>query len=233
MFLRKGLPIEPAGGSAAARKRQERELDRLRDSVAFSRTGGRRTHWKLRDAADWRLRRIATSGDFPEMTSALTALAIHEKHAEETGDNLVPETWLAGAEWGAPEAAVRLLHLEEVFAPALCRGLTTAWSDREGRVAYALTAAGREFLRSPVAPRVRWPNFSPEAVEHYAAARADEEERLAVSIPSLTGHVAIPLSAGAWPEDSERAPIPPIFKANGEIRTPAELVGTAKGGRRR
>ena len=111
------------------------QLDRIQAarSVVVARERGRRAYWRLGDATDWQLRSLIGMPGWGEMLRAMRVLAAHEDANQGSALNLVPETWLTGADgWGTRHGGGLLVALEEMFLPALVRGWATAWSDCVG-----------------------------------------------------------------------------------------------------
>ena len=75
-FHRFGLPIPKGGCSSTARTRFADQMGGVERSgrVIFHRTNGTRTHWRLSDAGDWRLRSLATGWRFADVVTAMLAL---------------------------------------------------------------------------------------------------------------------------------------------------------------
>ena len=96
---------------------------------------------------------------------------------------------------------IELYELEDKLDPLRCRGLVDSASDIEGRVGYKLIDAGREALthRRPPAPK-KWPAYDQtlgqEYIRLYHAELAEREDWK----PVRPNSVAIPVSAGMWPE---------------------------------
>jgi hypothetical protein len=222
------LDMSPAERKAAERRHDELEQGRL---VVFSRRNGRRSFWKLSSDTDWRLRSLVGLYGFEEMLVAMLALQAHEAEKHDPTDNIVPEIWLAGLDaWGAPQGNGTLAALQFMFAPALCRNLVRAWSDCEGRAIYRLTSSGRAFLHSPTAPPQDLPDYDGELADLFDAATRSARDELANAEPNQEKMpVAIPLSAGTWPEDKQRAAIPFVLGPDGDpLPLPVMLAAIEK-----
>ena len=230
-FEKAGLPLDSPGGDANARKAFERSLTDLEAAgeVRFTRRRGKRVAWKLYPSADWKYRRMACFSDFPPMVTCLLAIAAHEDSPTLARPcNAVSECWLIGGDYqDTPSYRDKMIMLEECLAPALCRGLAFAWSDREGRVAYSLTPDGRDFLTDPRPPVIDWPTWDKAASETYQG-ELEAARRILASVRGAENHAPIPMSCGTWPDDSEAAAIPPVFTKGGKIRSPANMAA-AKG----
>jgi hypothetical protein len=226
VFHSKGLPIRQ-GGSDSERKIGERWHDQLKASgaVSFALSAGKRTHWKLNDLPDWQITSLVGSYGIGPMLVAMRPIRTHQNAPHEPG-NFVPETWLMGLDYDAAEAGQRLADLEEVLAPALRRDWVTSKSDIEGRVAYQITDAGRQVLdntdRLPADEDL--PAYDRAAGELYEVAIRSARAELKTAKPSTPSHCVIPLSAGCWPEDDERAPVPPVFTKAGKVRSAAAMT---------
>jgi hypothetical protein len=230
-FTREGLAYR-SGGDPGERKAKERAADAWERAgmVTFHRSRGKRSHWRLTDTADWMMRRLATFGDFPEMLTAMLAIDRHERMPHEARMNWVPEWWLTGANYDEADAQLRWTTVQEILAPALCRGLVEAWSDCHGRTAYQLTDRGREFLAGPAVPSIDWPEYDTKANDLYLAAfdRATADLKRLTSQPN---HVAVRLSAGLWPCDTAAAKIPNILVKPTKCRSLASMRRAIKGAR--
>ena len=81
VFRRAGLPIRLGGVGEAERKKTERFLDEIEQSGAVEvfRSSGKRSHWKLANEADWKIRRLCLWSDFPEMLNVMLALREYEQ----------------------------------------------------------------------------------------------------------------------------------------------------------
>jgi hypothetical protein len=107
---------------------------------------------------------------------------------------------------------LRVVQLQEIFTPALVRGYAVSWPDVDGRIGYALTTSGRQFLDGDLTP----PDFagleySTAANDRYLLAFDAAVADLAKARPSNPSLVAIPLSCGNWPSLSTRPDCPSIF----------------------
>lgn len=219
-FCLTGFPLTVAA-AIRARKAWERVLCEIEETgqVVFRRRRGKRVGVRLSDGGDWRLRRRCCLSDWPEAATVLLCIDAHENQGP--SGNSVAETFLIGSDYdGTPLFRDRLLSLEEVLAPALCRCWVNAWSDCEGRTAYSLTHAGRAVLRGELRPpAIDWPEWDRAASDIYSV-ELTAARRVLESIRGTESHCPIPLSAGAWPEDSEAAEIPPVFlKGSDRVRS--------------
>jgi hypothetical protein len=230
VFAANGLPIRAPRGSDAEQKRAERMHDSLEEAglVTFRREHGRRSHVKLADAVDWRLRRLCCWSDWSEMLVVMLAVAAHTAAAH-TNAGFVGDWSLAGLPLGAePDGRAKslMLQVEEAALPALVRGLLTSWSDIHGAVGYRLTDAGRRFLDAPpAAPDLSGIDYDTERNAQYIAALLSARAALRTISPAR--ELAIPLGAGNWPGDGA-PPIPSIFDRRGRVRTPAGMVAAIR-----
>ncbi len=226
-FHRHGLPVPRGGGDANERKRFEDQLSLVEETgqVVFHRISGRRTHWKLADATDWELRRLATWYDFPEVLTVMLAVrALTDAGYTNTG--LVPD-WSLGL---APSAATQSAkareavgNLARVAMAGLVRGWLAAWSDGQGANGYAISDAGRAILADPTLPTIEWPEYDVKANDSYLASLNDAETALAGK-SSRSNHAAIPLSCGNWPKESSRKDLVSIYTRQGKVRTAAGML---------
>jgi len=221
-FFKYGMPFQLGGGDDASRKSAERvasELEKLPD-VIFRRRKNKRVFWRLSDQGDWRLRSRCGSFGVSSMLTVMAALRCHMQDVpHEPDDNIVCETWLAGVD--GTGSTDRLFDLECILYPALCRGWVTSNSDLDGRVAYLLTEAGREALDH--LDDVDLPPYDQAAVDLYFDALLVAREELQAAKPERRNAIAPRLSNGLWPEDSDAAPIPPIFTKAGRVRSLASM----------
>ena len=200
--------------------------------VGFHRQAGKRTHWKLSDAADWKLRRLATLADFPELLTLMLAIREHTDAGYHNG-GCVADWGLAcgsahGDQWTNKERAL-IVEVACIAAPGLCRGWLESWSDHDGAVGYSLTDTGRRLSRRSGAADNRVAGIlQRDARDLYAAALTAARESLKDAKPARPGHCAIPLSAGDWAEESEAAPIPAIFNKAGWVRHPGHMLRTIR-----
>jgi hypothetical protein len=155
------------------------------------------------------------------MLTAMLALRAHQDVPHEPDDNIVSETWLAGVKNDYSKSTNLLFELENVFYPALCRNYVTSQSDLDGNVAYRLTETGREVLDHPDVFSVdsELPTFDVGAVDLYFEAIQAAREELQTAKPEKRNAIAPRLSNGLWPEDSDAAPIPPVFTKDGRVRS--------------
>ena len=230
-YARRGLPVTGGGNTPGQRKQQERNLDTIEATglVTFTRRQGRRATWKLTEPADWRLRALCACSDWPETLLCLLAINAHEQSPRlEQPYSAVPEVWLTGKDYGAPAAADRFKHVEDLLAPALCRAWAIASSDEAGRVGYTVTDEGRAVLSDPRPPAIDWPEWNPEASEVYSLALTQARRELQAIPTDAASRCVVPLSSGDWPEAQERAAIPPVFTTRGKVRTVASIVAAIK-----
>jgi hypothetical protein len=224
LFQRLGLPYR-GGGTAAERKEAERIADAIEatGNIAFFRQRGKRTHWRLTDIGDWRMRRLVGSHGVGAMIATMLAVSAHE-HRLQTS-NGIPEKWLIGLEYEAHDAGRRMARLAETLLPALARGFVESHGDCDGRVGYALTPTGRELLNDFAAGRDAipddrdLPDYDQAAGDFYEECLDTACAELRTATPSRENSVAIPLSCGCWPDDAERAAIPPVFTKGGVVRS--------------
>jgi DNA-binding transcriptional ArsR family regulator len=229
-YQTRGLPLPSGSGGSGERSAVERHRDILEKSgaVTFYRQQGRRTHWKLTDSADWRLRRLATWTGWEEMMILMLAVREYSDVGYMNG-HIVPDWALAhgvghGDEWSVAEKS-RILTLDEFAAPALCRGLLVSWSDLHGATGYGITDAGRAYLSSdPMAPDVDGIDYDSAMNDAYLDVLKDARRVLAAARPSRDNVSEIPLGAGSWPEDPAVAPVPPIFTKKGEPRSLRSMI---------
>ena len=221
-FQKYGLPVELGGGDAAARKSQERRLDEIEKTklVVFSRRAGKRAFWRLTDSADWKLRRLCQWSDWDEMLTLMFAVRAHADCGY-TNAGCVPDWRLAvgphnGDGWTDQEKN-KIIELEWIALPCLARAWLSAWSDCKGANGYRITDSGRRFLANPKALAIEWPAYSSDANDDYLAALKSARESLR-SIAGSESGIAIPVSCGTWPAESEAALIPGIFDGDGNVR---------------
>ncbi len=196
LFRRAGLQMPHGGGADAAerqrRSRAAREMERT-GMVTFGGRRGQRTHWRLTDRGDWRLRASCGTGEYEPMMMAIDTLRRLEKVRHDAEDNMVPEYWIAGMP-DDPGGRGRMSALELLLLPALCRGLVTAWCDLNGVVAYQTNTA---ISASP--PPSDLSEFDQELSDAYDVGFAAAEQDLAIARPSNANLCVIALSAGCWP----------------------------------
>ena len=222
-----GVPYSPSGDSAE-RKQANRTADDLEAAglVEFSRSRGRRKHWRLSDAGEWAMRAYCGLPGVRPMHVALLAIQDNER-AGYLNTGHVPETALTGCDWGDRGADDAILLVEQLLAPAFSCGYVGSNSDCEGHVGYALTRAGHKWLACPPPPPSDLPAFSSRANDRYFRLWGDELKRLD-SEPCKTVDVHIPLSCGLWPE-VRRVSAPPVLTRRGEPRRLADYLRRAKG----
>ena len=222
-FARAGIPFL-GGGDIVDRKVHQRAADELEATglVRFSRARVKRTMWKLTNAADWKMRELCNEPGFPEMLAAMLLLGEHARAGHVSGDcgnvGYVPETALLAMGWGSAKANRQILELEQLFAPAFCRGLVWSASDCAGRVAYRLQPKGWKFIENPVQPP-ELPEWSEEASQSYLDQFLQALAQRARAKPRAENCAAIPLSAGLWPRPEGRADVPSVFCRKGRPRT--------------
>lgn len=212
-YRRRGLPIPRRGGDAAERKEAERNLNSLEKigAVTFRRRHGRRSHWRLPDNVDWRLRRLATWSDWQEMVVVMLAIRAHADAGHVNGE------YVPGWALCSPK---KLQHLQELIAPALVRSLAGSWADSNGAAGYCLTDAGRKYLEDPKPPRIPWPEYQSHANDVYLAKFDDALDALRTLEPQHKNRVVIPLGCGDWPgEETRPDSIPSVFAGRGSPRT--------------
>jgi hypothetical protein len=235
-YFQQGLPLPPSSSDAAERKANERRWDAMEGEglVVFARRGGRRAAWRLSDAAEWRLRRFVTVSDWPELLTLMMAIKAHTDSGY-VNAGYVPDWRIAfgphGDDWTAKERGF-IVNVEWLASPGLCRGWLTSWSDGCGSVGYALTDAGLAVLANPIPPKVEWPEYCSEANQSYETAFGASLAALRNSKRITTGHCAIPLSAGDWPDDGEAARIPGIFTKAGNVRTVKNMAAAIRKAKR-
>lgn len=144
--------VEP-GLDDAGRKQVQRVLE---DLVArgladkFRPRGAKTLGAKLTDAGEARARALVGLPQFADSLSLLADIATYQ-----TGDNVsdfmghtwVPETLLAGVEWGDNERRHAFVAVEDKLLPALNRGLAAANCTVRGHCWYTLLPAGEKFLK--------------------------------------------------------------------------------------
>lgn len=208
-YRRAGIPAtHVSGADDADRQRRSRELRRLEATgfVQFGGQRGQRSHWRLTNAGDWKLRAAVGLPGYSEAMLAYEAIRKLEAIRHEPDDNVCGEHWLCGGLWGPRTVNGRMEKLEVVLAPLLCRGYVDAWSDSKGCVAYTTTRGAQ----SPIEP-TDLPDFDDSLAELYDEALHDADDALQVAQPSNKTLCVIPLSAGTWP---------PIPKAVAKITKP-------------
>jgi hypothetical protein len=208
-----GLPIPGSGAGGddpAARKAHERWLTALERAgdVIVSRRRRQRTHWRLADAIDWRLRRLTGNYGFWMTVAAMQSIRAHVRLGAVLQDSMavdaVAEFQLVGSEPRAKpydEMGRRCALLEEMLAPGFARGWVASASDMNGTNAYALTSEGERVLADPHA-------FAPEGIDDVAYSRDaektywhghdDQVAELRRTGASKRGAVAIGIGAGDW-----------------------------------
>ena len=221
-FRQFGLPLARLGLDSVARKKVEQLRDLLEKSGAaiFHRTLGRRSHWRLSDATDWRIRSIATGWRFSDCLTALLALRELTDCGCTNGKHV--------GDWHLADATVkknadRIHDVASILVPAAVRGWVSNWSDGQGRTGYRLTSAGRKFLDQPIKPPVET-DFEPAMGRTYLKAFDSAFKTLARLKPRHESCVPIPLPAGDWPDSACRKHIPAIFDSRGNVRSPAAMV---------
>ena len=220
-FHRFGLPLPKLGLDFGERKRVEQLRDRLEKlgAVIFHRTLGRRTHWKLVDKTDWRLRGIATGYGFRDCLTAMLLLQALTDAGCVNG-RYVGDWHIAGVT-ASDKTADRIHTVASVLVPAMVRGWVSNWSDGDGRTGYRLTSAGREFLDQPLKQPVEAP-FEAAMGNLYLASFDSAFKNLATLKPRHESAIPIPLSAGDWPGPADG--IPSLFTSTGEVRRAGDMV---------
>jgi len=221
-FREHGGLVYEVGGDAAERKRGERLATAWERAglVVFGRQSGRRIRLRLTDHGDWRLRALCGCYGRHDMAVSLFALQCHVDAGFATG-GFVPETALAGQPWGGSTASSGFTRIEDLMSPAVCRHLATWNSDCDGRVSYALTAAGREWLKSPPAGPARLPHFSPTAGRRFTDLFVTELQRLEAAEPRRT-RVWILMSAGCYP--AAKPIVPAVLTDSLKPRTLTDFI---------
>lgn len=225
-FRRFGIPVPRTAGDPAERKRHERLLDELEASGSVTICGklGRRTHWRLTDLTDWRLRRTATWSDWQELVVGMFVLREFVDAGHTNAGRVYELDLLTTADRRPDKIKLRVLHLHEIFAAGLARGLIASWSDREGRPGYSLSDSGRKFLDDPQPPDFGDAEYSSTANDAYLAELNRAEAELANIKPATPSHAAVPLSVGNWPDESTRPRCPSIFTARGNVRSLRDMI---------
>ena len=209
-----GLPIPgdaTEGSDQADRKRRERWLTEIQTSgdVVVTRRRKRRTHWRLSDATDWRLRRQAGGYGYWQTVAAMMAIAGHVKLGAMLVGTMavdcVAEYQLAGCQpkdKPYPEASRRCRLLEDMILPALVRNWVGSASDVHGTTAYAIRPAGYQVLHDPVKheppAEVFTAEYSEAAEASYWVGYDDMHAELQRATPTHAGSVAVAISAGEW-----------------------------------
>ena len=221
-FRQFGLPLARLGLDSVARKKVEQLRDLLEKSGAaiFHRTLGRRSHWRLSDATDWRIRSIATGYGYFDCLAGLLALRELTDCGCTNGKH-VGDWHIAGGVTAPSKNADRIHDVASILAPAMARGWATNWSDIQGRNGYRLTASGRAFLDQPIKPPVET-TFEPAMGKAYLAAFDSAFKNLARLKPRHESCVPIPLPAGDW--STRPKGIPAVFDSQGKIRSPGDMA---------
>lgn len=209
-----GLPIPgdaTEGSDQADRKRRERLLTEVAASgdVFVSRRRKRRTHWRLSDTTDWRLRRQTGGYGYWQTVACMWCIAAHVRLDAVLQDtpavDAVAEYQLVGCEprdKPYPEASRRCLLLEDMLLPALVRDWVGACSDCHGTTAYAIRPAGYQVLHDPTKheppAEVFTEEHSDDAEKAYWVGYDDMHAELQRATPTHAGSVAVAISAGEW-----------------------------------
>jgi len=206
IYATAGVPCL-AAGLDTDRKSAERRFAQLEDDgfLSVSMVGLRR-HCRLTDAADWCMRSLIATYTVDCSWPAMSV--IHAMAAAGYGcGSFVLETTVLGVEYGLPGVGEKLVMLELMLLPALCRGLVDSEVDSGGRVAYTLTDAGRLALASspPVAP-IGLPDFDQVHIDRYDERFRARLKRRDDWRSHIRGDLSIPMSAGCWPK------LPPAAK---------------------
>jgi len=203
-FAAAGVPWATGGGDEALRKERQRVLEALARAGAVRVFRPRRVRTltvKLSAAARAAARALAGQPGERAAFVSMQELARHSKRpARLLLDAWIPETRLigeppAGRTWGV-EAALT----EDLLGVALIRGWAVSNADGRGRVYYALTRAGWEWLAEPE-PADDDGRPDPAAVEWFterleaSMARLDSESR----DPREIGLIPLPSSMGGQP----------------------------------
>lgn len=221
VFRQRGLPCPPAGGDGAARVSAHEKANRLERSgaVVYSRTKGKRSHWRLSQGEYLRLAFWTLRDGLPETHLAMRAIEANWKRGAVTCPDKssrwasVSEAILTGCD-EIDDPTMRsdlVVRLEEMLAPAMAFDWVRSHSDVAGRVKYQLTPQGWKTLKS-------FPTFEPpEYDSDFACQTADEyevelrREREAIgAIRGQSNHVVVPARSIELPDVE---PAPPILDA--------------------
>ena len=219
-FRHIGLPIPKTGGDGTARQRFSRWLDSVEKGgrIIFHRNCGKRTHWRLSTGSDWRLRSVCTAWKFVDCLCAMLVLRELADAGITNGQHV--GDWLIASDH-PQENNDRIFDLEAIFAPALCRGWVTSWSDGQGKTGYHLRDAGRAFLDTWRKPPTET-DFEPTKGALYLKSHAEERKNIQTLKPRRIGTLPIPLPSGDWP--SRPVGVPAVFDAAGKVRTPQDVI---------
>jgi hypothetical protein len=189
-----------AAGLDCDRKSAERRFAQLEDDgfLSVSMVGWRR-HCRLSDAADWCMRSLVAQFT---LDCSWPALAVIRDMADAGYGNgsFVLETAVLGIDYGLPGTGEKLVMLELLLLPSLCRGLVDSEVDSGQHVAYRLTDAGRRALASspPVAPP-DLPDFNQVYIDRYDERFRARLKRRENWRSTIRGDLSIPMAAGCWP----------------------------------
>jgi hypothetical protein len=165
--------------------------------------GGKRIGVTLTDHGDTVIRGLV-GGDTARGSFPLLAAVESVKAAFGGGSNagFILETDILGKDYDAI-ASADLVSLENRALPLLCRGWLESFCDIEGRCGYRVSAAGAVAIR-PKSGRL--PAYDDAAADEYDRLFRDALAERNNWQPSTPSQVAIPLSAGRWPEKPEPNP---------------------------
>ncbi|HQL54433.1 MAG TPA: hypothetical protein PLQ87_06980 [Phycisphaerae bacterium] len=156
-FAKGGVPWESGGATEADRKATQRALEALAKSGAVK---VRRPHRvktlavKLADAAEAETRKLV---GLPGMYSAWLSACEVARHSKRYPQiELMTDLWVSErkliGERPPDEYRREAVLVEEMMLPALVRNYVGSCADRDGRVYYALTPAGWDWLDAGDAP---------------------------------------------------------------------------------
>jgi len=221
-YLKRGIPCPVGGGSGAERVAASEAATRLERSgvVAYARSKGKRTHWKLSREEYLRIGYWCLLDGLAKTQLAMRAIAANWRRGAVINPDkvspwaMVSEAVLTGCDLTTDQAlrAALVFRLEEMLLPAMVFGWVGSGSDTQGRVAYQLRPEGWKVLDSfPVFEAPKYDSkFANKTADRYSEFFDQERDALR-SIKADAKAVVIPLSTIGRPDVE---PAPPILDGN-------------------
>jgi hypothetical protein len=199
------------GGSGSDRQAHHRNLAAAKNAKLIVTSGKTRPRVQLSETADDKLRtlcdcyRVDQSWPILQRVVDLTDRGI-------VNAGCVLEVDVLGLDYDSVQSR-DLVELEYQALPLLVRGYLDSNSDLDGRVGYSITTLGRQALADgPPTPK-ELPRCSNAESDLFADLFHDKLEERVNWIPGNPSLIAIPLSAGNWPERDVEPAEPVAAKA--------------------